>query len=496
MSIKLTSYDLTVVEPVQNWINGEYVPARSGARQDVVNPRYGQPMTSVAMSAQADVDAAVAAAKAAFKDWSATPIKERVQVFYNLKNLIMRDFEHLAWLVSHENGKTFDEGKASVAKSIECLEFGISLPNMIADGSMDVSRGVRCTTFHEPLGVVGGITPFNFPIMVPFWMLPQALVAGNTFVLKPSEKVPTSMSQVALLFREAGLPKGVLNIVNGGKDAVDGMLANTDIQAIGFVGSTPIAKYVYAKGAETGRRMLCLGGAKNHLIVVPDADLDMTARDVAASFTGCAGQRCMASSVMVAVGQVDHIIDGIVEQASKLELGKTMGSIINKESVARIRRYIDQAEASGAKVLLDGRKTPPPAGCEGGNWIGPTILDHVAEGSPAACDEIFGPVISIVRKNTLDEAIALENASPYGNAASIYTSTGSTARYAIERVRAGMNGINIGVPVPREPFGFGGWFDSKFGQGDITGYDGFRFWTQPRKVTEKWALQKDATWMS
>jgi malonate-semialdehyde dehydrogenase (acetylating)/methylmalonate-semialdehyde dehydrogenase len=496
MKIKLTSYDFANVGAVDNWINGEFVPARGGDRQDVINPRHGKAMASVAMSGQADVDAAVAAAKAAFKDWAATPIKERVQVFYNIKQLMQRDFEDLAWLVSHENGKTYDEGKASVAKSIECLEFGISLPNMIAEGSLDVSRGVRCTTFHEPLGVVGGITPFNFPIMVPFWMLPQALVAGNTFVLKPSEKVPTSMSQVALLFREAGLPKGVLNIVNGGKPAVDGLLANPDIQALGFVGSTPIAKYVYAEGAKTGRRMLCLGGAKNHLIVVPDADPDMTARDVAASFTGCAGQRCMAASVLVAVGQVDHIITGIVEQASKLELGKTMGPIINKESVARIRRYIDQAEANGAKVLLDGRKTPPPEGCEGGNWIGPTILDQVPAGSPAACDEIFGPVISIVRTNTLDEALALENASPYGNAASIYTSTGATARYAIERVRAGMNGINIGVPVPREPFGFGGWFDSKFGHGDMTGYDGFRFWTQPRKVTEKWALQKDATWMS
>ena len=330
--------------------------------------------------------------------------------------------------------------------------------------------------------------------MVPLWMLPQALVAGNTFVLKPSEQVPFGAMKLALLLKEAGLPDGVLNIVNGRKDTVEGITDHPDIKAVGFVGSTKVAKIVYERSAKTGKRALCLGGAKNHLLVVPDADTELTAETIVASSYGCAGQRCMAAAIMVAVGDVQHIIDSIVERASAIELGQGIGAIINPEAAARITNFIDTAEAAGAKVLVDGRGASL-AGAPG-HWVGPTVIDQVTPEMPAGCDEIFGPVLSIIRVDTIDEGIAIENANPYGNASSVFTTNGAVARYVMERVSAGMCGVNIGVPVPREPFAFGGWNDSKFGHGDMTGVDGYRFWTRPRKVTTKWAPQSDTNWMN
>jgi malonate-semialdehyde dehydrogenase (acetylating)/methylmalonate-semialdehyde dehydrogenase len=313
-------------------------------------------------------------------------------------------------------------------------------------------------------------------------------------VLKPSEQVPLSMLRLAELFVEAELPTGVFNLVHGGKDTVEALCDHPGIAAFAFVGSTRVARMVYGRACSAGKRSLCLGGAKNHLIVVPDADLELTAENVVASFTGCSGQRCMAAANLVAVGEVDHIVDAIAKRAAKLVPGKDHGAITNAASVERITRYIDEAEKAGAKILVDGR---PKRGEEaGGHWIGATVIDGVAPGSPAAVDEIFGPVLSIIRVPNLDAAIELENASPYGNASSIYTTSGHVAREVMSRVEAGMCGVNIGVPVPREPFGFGGWNDSAFGAGNITGWDGFRFWTRARKVTSKWALQKDWTWMS
>ena len=487
------SYAFSPYVDCPNWIGGSFTMAASGRSMDVINPRHGQVMGQVADSGRPEVEAAVDAAQAAFETWRAVPYKERVQVLFRLKGLMERDAEELAWLVSHENGKTYPESVASVAKGIECVEMGVSLPNMVAGGQMDVSRGVNCEVTHEPLGVCAGITPFNFPIMVPLWMLPQALVSGNTFVLKPSEQVPYSALKLAVLMKEAGLPDGVFNIVNGGKEVVEAISDNETIAAVGFVGSTKVAEIVYDRAGGTGKRVLCLGGAKNHLVVVPDADLEMTSSNVVASAFGCAGQRCMAASVMLAVGPVDPIIEGMKGHASNMTLGEEMGAIINAESYDRITHYIDEAEAQGAKVIVDGRG----AKVEGadGYWIGPTIIDGVTAEMPAGKDEIFGPVLSIIRVNSVDEAIAIENANPYGNAAAIFTSNGGTARYATERFRAGMCGVNIGVPVPREPFSFGGWNDSKFGHGDMTGMDGFRFWTRPRKVTTKWATQVDQTWM-
>jgi malonate-semialdehyde dehydrogenase (acetylating)/methylmalonate-semialdehyde dehydrogenase len=488
------SYDFVEYIPTKNFIGGEFLDEKAGReRVPVINPRHGKAMSSVPMCGAEEVDAAVRAAERGFKEWKEWPIRERAQVLYRVREAMVKNIEELAWLVSHENGKTFAESKAEVEKGIECLEYGCSLPNLAAGNQLEVSRGVACEVTYEPLGVVAGITPFNFPNMVPFWMLPQALVGGNAFVLKPSEQVPMSSMRIAQMFAEAGLPKGVLNLVHGGKDVVEAICDHPGIKAIGFVGSTKVAKMVYGRASTHGKRALCLGGAKNHLIVVPDADVELTAENVVQSFAGCAGQRCMAAAVLVAVGDVDPILDAVKKRAEKIALGTDMGPVTTKEAVARIRGYIDDAEKRGAKVVLDGRNQKAT---DGGYWVGPTILDQVSPELPAAREEIFGPVLTIVRVPTLDKAIELENSNPYGNASSVYTTSGDVARRVMQKVDAGMCGVNIGVPVPREPFGFGGWNDSAFGHGNMTGWDGYRFWTRQRKITSKWALQKDATWMS
>jgi malonate-semialdehyde dehydrogenase (acetylating)/methylmalonate-semialdehyde dehydrogenase len=381
-----------------------------------------------------------------------------------------------------------------VEKGIECVEYAASLHMMADGGQLDVSRGVNCRVTYEPLGVVAGIVPFNFPVMVPLWMVPNALMAGNAFILKPSEVVPYGAMKLAQLLQEAGLPDGLFNVVNGQRECVEAITDHPDIKAVGFVGSTKVAKVLYARGAQAGKRMLCLGSAKNHVIVVPDADPELTSSTIVASSFGCAGQRCMASSLMVAVGDVQHIIDKMVANARTLKLGEDMGSVISKAAKERIEGYIAGAEKAGAKVLVDGRGQKVP-GCDG-HWVGPTILDDVTIDMPAGCEEIFGPVLSIVHVKTLDEAIALQHKSLYSNGAAIFTTRGVVARTAVEKLEAGMVGVNIGVPVPREPFSFGGFNSSKFGHGDITGWDGFRFWSRPKKVTEKWAIASDASWMS
>jgi malonate-semialdehyde dehydrogenase (acetylating) / methylmalonate-semialdehyde dehydrogenase len=492
-SFNATTYDFTEYVPAQNWIGGEWRAPSGSETLDVINPRYGKAMSTVGMSTYEDIDAAVSAAKVAFASWKDWPLRDRAHILYKARELMLRDVEELSWLCSHENGKTYNEAKAEVMKGIECVEYGCSLPNLAAGTELEVSRGVTCQIKHAPLGVVAGVSPFNFPFMVPLWMMPQALVGGNCFILKPSEQVPLSALKLAEILQEAGLPNGVFSIVQGGREAVEALCDHPGIEALAFVGSTRVAKLVYGRAATTGKRALALGGAKNHLIVVPDADVGVTVDNVLASFTGCAGQRCMAASVLVAVGDVDHIIDGVKAKAEAMVTGKDMGPITNRAGVERINSYIDGAEADGATILVDGRGTTADAG---GYWVGPTLIDHVTASMPAGRDEIFGPVLSIIRVDTLDEAIALENSNPYGNASAVYTTSGDVARKVMGSVEAGMCGVNIGVPVPREPFGFGGWNDSKFGHGNITGWDGFRFWTRPRKITSKWALQKDQTWMS
>jgi len=479
---------------VSNYLNGSFVVEDLPAL-DVFDPSVGQVISRVPLSSPREVNRAVESARAAFAGWSSTPIKERVQVFYRYKALLERHIDELTALVTEENGKLASEARAEVLKSAELTEFACSLPQIIPGEVLEVSRGVECRIDRYPLGVVAAITPFNFPNMVPNWSIPNAIALGNCLILKPSELVPLSAGRIAELLREAGLPEGVLQIVHGGKETVEAICDHPGIQAISFVGSTKVAKIVYRRGTATLKRVLALGGAKNHLIVMPDADLEMTASNVVASMSGCAGQRCMAASVMVAVSKTDHIIRCMVEHAGRMVPGKDIGPVISAESKARIERYIAEAEAGGAEVLVDGRKVTVP-GREGGYYLGPTIIDRVTPDMRIAQEEVFGPVLVIIRSRDVDEALAVENASPYGNAASVFTESGGTARYVMERASAGMVGVNVGVPVPREPFSFGGWNESKFGVGDITGRGSIEFWTKAKKMTTKWNREAGVNWMS
>ena len=480
---------------IQNYIGGKFLPASGSRTLQVISPLDGNLLSTVPMSTAKDLDAAVKAAKSAFHGWSHTTIKDRVQVFFKYKTFLERDLKELAALVSEENGKTIGEATAEIEKCIELTEFACSLPQLVTGEILEVSKGVECRTEHVPLGVISSIVPFNFPSMVPNWTIPNAIALGNCMVIKPSEKVPLSVGRLALLLKEAGLPDGVFNIVHGDSEIVEAICDHPGIEAVSFVGSTKVAKIVYQRSTSKFKRCLALGGAKNHLMVLPDAKADMTAQNVAASMSGCAGQRCMAASAMVAVGEVDHIIQKICEEAKKIVPGQNLGAVISKDSQQRIERYITEAEEQGAKILVDGRNAKVP-GKENGTYVGPTVIDHVKPDMAVATEEIFGPVISIMRTKTVDEAIAIENASPYGNAASVFTQNGGMARYIIDRASAGMIGVNVGVPVPREPFSFGGWNESKFGVGDITGKSSIEFWTKLKKSTTKWNPEAGVNWMS
>ncbi len=481
--------------PVQNYINGQFVNASSARTLPVISPIDGNQLSTVPMSTAKDLDEAVKAARAAFPAWSKTPIKERVQVFFRYKYLLEKHLKELSELVQEENGKTYGEAVAEVEKSIELTEFATSLPQLITGEILEVSKGVECRTEHVPLGVVASIVPFNFPAMVPNWTIPNAIALGNCMIMKPSEKVPLSTARLARLLKEAGLPDGVFNIVNGDSEIVTAICDHPGIEAVSFVGSTKVAKIVYQRATQNYKRALALGGAKNHLMVLPDAIPGMTAQNVAASMSGCAGQRCMAASAMIGVGNVDSIIDKICEEARKIIPGENLGAVISKESKERIERYIGEAERDGAKILVDGRNAKVK-GKENGTYVGPTVIDYVTPNMSVAKEEIFGPVISIMRTNTVDEALAIENANPYGNAASVFTQNGGMARYIIDRASAGMIGVNVGVPVPREPFSFGGWNESKFGVGDITGKSSIEFWTKLKKSTTKWNPESGVNWMS
>ena len=479
---------------LSNFIKGTYSYS-NGEYLDVFSPLNGEVISQVPLSSAAVVDEAVTGAMQAFPAWSELPIKERVQVFYRYRNLLEKYFEELAALISEENGKTLDESRAEVSVSIEMVEFATSLPQLCIGEIEEVSRGVECRSTRYPIGVVASITPFNFPNMVPNWTIPNAITLGNTMILKPSEQVPLSSNRITELLTEAGLPEGVLNIVHGGREAVEAICDHPGIDAVSFVGSTKVAKIVYQRAAASFKRALCLGGAKNHLIVLPDANEEMTASNVAASMAGCAGQRCMAASAMVAVGEVDSIIDKLCEETKKIIPGKNLGAIISTQAKERIEGYITEAVAEGARILVDGRNTRVK-GSEGGYYIGPTVIDQVTPDMKIAKEEVFGPVLAIMRVSTVDEALQIENSSVYGNAASVFTQSGSLANYVAERVSAGMIGVNIGVPVPREPFSFGGWNESKFGSGDITGKSSIEFWTKLKKTTTKWNPEARTNWMS
>lgn len=481
----------------RNLAGGEWLVPKDAPLLDVRSPYTGAVIGRVPLTPAEGVAQVVEGARAAAEGWRLTPLRERTQRLQRFRQLLEANVERLSHLVASESGKTVAEARAGLLKGLEVCDFALSLQNLDTGGAMEVSRGVSCEYRREPLGVVAGITPFNFPAMVPLWMIPIAITVGNAFILKPSEKVPLTACALGELMQEAGLPPGVFSVVHGGRDTVEALVAHPEVKAVGFVGSSAVARRVYTEGSARGKRVLALGGAKNHLIVVPDADESFTAQAVVDSFTGCAGQRCMAASVLLAVGDVQRIVDQVVERASRLELGAGMGAIIDPASVQRLESAVERARKEGAKLLLDGRgKRPAGAPWAHGNWLGPCVLDHVSPQSEAAQKELFGPVLSIVRVPTLSAALAVENASPYGNAASVFTTNGAVAQAVVEGARAGMVGVNVGVPVPREPFSFGGIGESKFGHGDITGPASLGFWTDLKKVTRKWTARTDGSWMS
>ncbi|MBN2289874.1 MAG: CoA-acylating methylmalonate-semialdehyde dehydrogenase [Candidatus Glassbacteria bacterium] len=465
-------------------------------RHEVFNPASGEVVGHVDWSTPEQVNAAVEAAAGAYPDWSGRPVKERAQVMFRLKQVIESSLDELSELCSAENGKTVAESKAGILKGVEVVEYAASLPQLIAGQYLEVSRGVSCRTVRDPLGVAASITPFNFPVMVPLWMIPLALGCGNTLVHKPSEHVPLSAVRLREYLLEAGLPGDACRVVHGGRQAVETLVENPAVRAIGFVGSSRVAEIVYRRATSLNKRVLALGGAKNHLVLLPDADPEASARNIVDSFTGCCGQRCMAASVLLAVGGAQEMISAVAEKARRILPGRDMGPVISAEALKKITAYIDQAQADGAEVLVDGREAGPPAGGEKGFWIGPTVLDRVTPEMSVAREEIFGPVLSVIRVSTVEEALAVERASEYGNAAAVYTQNGFLARRCIDSFNSSMIGVNIGVPVPREPFSFGGRNRSRFGYGDITGAGAIEFWTQTRKITERWSPRKDADWMS
>ena len=479
---------------VKNYVGGKFT-VNGQDKMDVFSPLNGAVISKVQLSTSKDLDEAVNAAEAAYPAWSAMPVKERVQVFFTYKTLMEENLHELTQLVHEENGKTYGEAKAEVEKSIELTEFACSIPQLIGGEILEVSKGVECRIEKKPVGVVASIAPFNFPHMVPHWTVPNAIALGNCMILKPSELVPLSGIKMAKMLKEAGLPDGVFNIVNGDKEIVEAMCDHPGIQGVTFVGSTRVAQIVYKRATSNLKRCVALGGAKNHLIVLPDAHQEMTATNVIASMSGCAGQRCMAAAQMVGVGGINHIVERMCQVARTIVPGENLGSVISAQAKERIEGYIEEAVAAGAKLLVDGRGAKVP-GMENGYYVGPTVLDYVTTDMRIAKEEVFGPVISIIRAKDLDEAIEIENASNYGNAAAIFTQSGGLARQVMERASAGMIGVNIGVPVPREPFSFGGWNDSKFGVCDITGKSSIEFFTQPKKITTKWNPEAQTNWMS
>ncbi|KAJ3278332.1 hypothetical protein HK104_002430 [Borealophlyctis nickersoniae] len=463
----------------------------------VTSPHNGEIIAYVPVSNKRDVDLAVASSKKAFESWSARTVKDRVQILMRFHHLVNEHKDELASLIVLEHGKNRAEALAEIAKGLETVEYAISLPQLIQGRILEVSRGVHCYDTRLPLGVVASVVPFNFPFMVPFWTLPIAIATGNTLVLKPSEKVPLTMNRTVQLLREAGLPKGVVNLVNGTAEAVNALCDHPDVKAVTFVGTTRVAEIVSKRCRNLNKRVLALGGAKNHLVSSPDCNIEMASSDIVNSFTGCCGQRCMAASVLLTIGPQPVLMETVIRKARELVAGQEagqLGPVIDKVSQDKIVRYITEAEQSGAKILLDGRhwvKDRPD-----GWWVGPTIIHHTNASDPALHDEIFGPVLSVYECGSRDEAIEIENGNPYGNAACIYTQNGGVAEWFTKRFSAGMIGVNIGVPVPREPFSFGGINDSKFGDGDITGDGAMEFFTFRRKVTQKWAIPEEKTWLN
>ena len=475
------------------WINNARVEATSSRSGEVTNPATGEVTKHVAFANAKDIDSAVQAAKAAFPAWRATPPLRRARVMQKFLALMQAHTQELAVLASEEHGKTVPDAVGSVTRGIEVIEFACGIPHLQkGEHSENVGTDVDCHTLRQPLGVCAGITPFNFPAMVPLWMFPVAIATGNTFVLKPSEKVPSCSMRMAELFKEAGLPDGVFNIVQGDKEAVDGLLNHPDVKAISFVGSTPIAQYIYETCAKNGKRVQALGGAKNHAVVLPDADLDFAADALVGAGYGSAGERCMAISVVVAVGGVgDALVAKVKEKALKIEVGPgdkkgvEMGPLVSRVHRDKVKGYIDIGEKEGATLVMDGRDKVVP-GYENGFYLGATLFDNVKPEMKIYKDEIFGPVLSVLRVDTLDEAIKLVNNCPYANGTAIFTASGGAARKFESEIEVGMVGVNVPIPVPMAFFSFGGWKASLFGDYSVHGMDGVRFYTRPKVVTTRW----------
>src|SRR6202162_625362 len=481
---------------VPNFINGQWVDSNATEWIDVTNPATGEVIAQTPLGSAAEAAAAVEPAAAASPDWRRTPPEDRIQPLFKLKQLLEEHVDELSRILTQENGKTFTEAKAEWRRAIENVEVACGIPMMMQGYNLeDVARGIDEMMIRQPLGVVAAITPFNFPGMVPFWFLPYAIACGNTFILKPSERVPLTIQRTYELLAETGLPKGVVNLVNGGKAVVNALLDHPKVRAISFVGSTPVAKYVYERAGANGKRAQCQGGAKNHVIVLPDADMKMATQIISDSAFGCAGQRCLAVSVAVTIGEAQKSFrDSITEAAASmrvgdgLEEGVQMGPVITAQSKSRVESLIGVGEKEGAKVLLDGRNAKIPKH-EAGNFVKPTILDGVPASSELTDTEIFGPVLSLVHARDMDEAIAFLERSPYGNQASLFTSSGSAARRFRYEAPAGNIGINIGVAAPMAYFPFTGWKGSFFGDMHAQGRDAIEFYTDKKVVIERWGEQ-------
>jgi malonate-semialdehyde dehydrogenase (acetylating) / methylmalonate-semialdehyde dehydrogenase len=486
----------TTTVAVPNYINGEWTQSTATEWLDVINPASGEAIARTPLSSAAEVGAAVDAAARAFPEWRRTPPEDRIQYLFKLKQLLEEHIDELGRIITQENGKTFAEAKGEMRRAIENVEVACGIPTMMQGYNLeDVARGIDEIMIRQPLGVVAAITPFNFPGMIPFWFLPYAIACGNTLVMKPSERVPLTMRRAAELLEKTGLPKGVVNVVNGGKDVVNAIIDHPQVRAISFVGSTPVARHVYARGGERGKRVQAQGGAKNHVIVLPDADMQMATQIIGDSAFGCAGQRCLAVSVALTVGEAQKTFrDSISAAAASLSVGNglepdvQMGPVISEASKQRIESMIATGAREGGRLILDGRKASIPT-CEGGSFVKPTVIDGLPVTSELADTEIFGPVLSLVHARDMDEALAFLGRSRYGNQASLFTSSGAAARQFRYEAPAGNIGINIGVAAPMAYFPFSGWKDSFFGVLHGQGRDAVEFYTDKKVVIERWAKE-------
>ncbi len=477
---------------VSHWIGGRLVEGTSGRHGPVYNPATGRQEKWVDFASVEEVDAAVASASAAFPAWRATSLSKRTEIMFRIRNLVDQHRKELAAFLTAEHGKVPSDALGEVARGVENLEFATGIPHLLKGGySEQVSGGIDVYQLRQPLGVVAGITPFNFPAMVPMWMFANAIACGNCFILKPSEKDPSASIYIAELLAEAGVPEGVFSVIHGDKVAVDRILEHPQIKAVSFVGSTPIAKYIYETGTRNGKRVQALGGAKNHMIVLPDADIEMAADAAVSAGYGSSGERCMAISVVVAVGDVgDPLVAAIKERLPKIKIGagsdetSQMGPLVTREHRDKVASYLDKATAAGATVVTDGREAPIYK--EDGFFLGASLIDNVELDHESYCNEIFGPVLEVVRVATYDEAVTLINDNPYGNGTAIFTRDGGAARQFQFEVQAGMVGINVPIPVPVAYYSFGGWKDSLFGDLNMYGPEGVQFYTRSKVITSRW----------